>query len=108
METYYFVGLYAVLCFVAGIWGEYRYRKGVQDGNELLNISDKFKKEMAQMMWEEQVHGSRQMISLLKSKKIIRIDEDTGTVYGIADSSYNVSQELDMEARKKDEKSHSG
>ena len=95
MDLYFYLALYAVLCIISGVWSEYRYKKGVEDGNDLLKTSPDFKKVLSQMVWEEQLYGARQMINLLTKKNIIKLDEKTGIVYGIADSSYDVRTDED-------------
>ena len=39
MDLYFYLALYAVLCIISGVWSEYRYKKGVEDGNDLLKTS---------------------------------------------------------------------
>jgi hypothetical protein len=70
-----YILLYGLFIIVAGIWAEYRYRCGVNVGYEECSL-DKFIEDAS-------------VIYLLLDKGIIRVDNDTGIVYGIADSMYN-------------------
>lgn len=104
MESYYYIALYVVICIAGGLWAEYRYKKGVKDGNNLSMISKEFKKEFDKILWEEQISGSKQMLDLLQKKQIIRVDTSDGTVYGIANSSYNALNDLTERLEKEENK----
>jgi hypothetical protein len=86
--------LYGVILVLAGVWAEYRYKCGVKLGNSLAIMDKNFEKDFKSLFLKSEVAGAGSMIRLLQDKKVIRMDPVTGVVYGIADSSYDVKDDL--------------